>query len=517
MALTYKYHRRRAEDAQRNALRDLSPEDQRAADDFPYFCEWVSRNAAEQLKQPEHMQLWNELILTGKNSSSLMDIAGDNLDLLSPRGSAKSTYLGMLIAWLIGRHTNAGIHLPILYISYNIEIARAKSATIRAIIESTEYQEVFPKVRPGRKWADEYWNIDYDFAGLSLLGREPFTMVCAGLKGGITSKRSALVVFDDIIKSAEDIANPDIREELITSWRTVIKPTMFEGARAICLGTRFRADDIHSTTFCPDGGWVQIEQQALLTDPVTKREHSYWEDMWSTEYLLDLRDGPDGDPVAFSFQYQNKVMRVTTVSIDPKWIKKADPLWDLSQYDSLAVGLDLSSKKKQKNDFTVATLGGRIGNKYYILDMVRGRWMGNLDKIDGILEMLAEWEIINSYEMDDGSIMYQSKGIPVRIYGEDVQYQASMAGDWRTIVVDQYQLYDLQYVLSSTHGQDLMTHLRSVTGLFQNGLITFNVCGSFKQMIKELVEFGATSHDDCVASIVHLLRGLRKYARVESM
>lgn len=509
------YRHRARHKAKKNSATKQTEEDIRAQDDFPFFCEWITRNTGKPLTQPEHMQLWNELIITGKDSESLKYIAGDNLDLLSPRGSAKSTYLALLLAWLIGKHTIEQMHLPILYISYNIEIARAKSAAIKAIIESPEYKKIFPNVRPSRKWADDYWAIDYNFAGISLIGRERFTMVCAGLKGGITSKRSALVVFDDIIKSATDIENPDIRQELVDGWRNVIKPTMFEGARAICLGTRFRGDDIHETTFCPSGGWIQIEQSALIAD-ADGNEHSYWEDMWSTQYLLDLRDGPDGDPIAFSFQYQNKVMRISEVSIDPKWIIKAEPLWDLTQYDYLAIGLDLSSKTKQKNDYTVAVLGGRIGNEFHILDMVRGKWMGNIDKIHAILEMLADWGIVEQALDSSGKPYYLPSGMVVKIYGEDVQYQASLAGDWKTKVIQEYEIYELQYSLSSTYGMDLLTHLRGVSGLFQNEMVKFNMYRSLGPIITELVNFGSSSHDDCVSGVVHLLRGLRKHSIMES-
>ena len=73
-------------------------------------------------------------------------------------------------------------------------------------------------------------------------------MLCR-IKGAVTSKRSHLCIIDDAIKSADDIKNKDIRQAMEDNWNAVIVPTMFEGARAICLGTRFRHDDIHSRTF----------------------------------------------------------------------------------------------------------------------------------------------------------------------------------------------------------------------------------------------------------------------------
>ena len=63
--------------------------------------------------------------------------------------------------------------------------------------------------------------------------------MCSWSKGSVTSKRSHLVMIDDPIKSASDISNPDVKQ-MEDNWNAVIAPTMFEGARAICLGTQFK-------------------------------------------------------------------------------------------------------------------------------------------------------------------------------------------------------------------------------------------------------------------------------------
>ena len=126
-----------------------------------------------------------------------------------------------------------------------MDIARSKSATIKRIIESKRYQEVFPSVRLLKNvTSNEYWSIDHKFAGIDTTGEEQFTLCAAGLKGSVTSKRSHLVMIDDAIKSAADIANPDIRKQMQENWNAVIAPTMFEGARAIAWE---RASDM--TTF----------------------------------------------------------------------------------------------------------------------------------------------------------------------------------------------------------------------------------------------------------------------------
>ena len=243
---------------------------ERAREDFGFFCDYVADKPPAQ-----HHQDWNRHFVTNENSSCLLRIAGPNIDLLAPRGSAKSTVLGLLTAWAIGIHTQAKLPLQILYLSYTVDIARSKSATIKRIIESKRYQEVFPKVRLLKNvTSNEYWSIDHKFAGIEVTGDEQFTLCAAGLKGSVTSKRSHLVMIDDAIKSAADISNPDIRKTMQENWNAVISPTMFEGARAICLGTRFRHDDIHATTFNEQNNWMQIVLSAIINDPKTGEEES---------------------------------------------------------------------------------------------------------------------------------------------------------------------------------------------------------------------------------------------------
>ena len=161
---------------------------------------------------------------------------------------------------------------------------------------------------------------------------------------------------------------------------------MFQGARAICLGTRFHFDDIHSTLFVPKNNWKQIVQQAVITD-ADGRQRSYWPEFWSMKYLNERKKE---DRVAFAYQYLNTAVRSTDVGISPELIVKNVVPED---YDCLGVGMDLSAGLREKNDWTVMTLGGIKDGKIYLIDQRRARTMGNLEKMDILCEMLADWNI----------------------------------------------------------------------------------------------------------------------------
>ena len=69
---------------------------ERAREDFGFFCDYVAD------KPPaNHHKEWHKQLVTNEDSSCLSKIVGPNIDLLGPRGSAKSTVLGLYTAWLL--------------------------------------------------------------------------------------------------------------------------------------------------------------------------------------------------------------------------------------------------------------------------------------------------------------------------------------------------------------------------------------------------------------------------------
>jgi hypothetical protein len=474
---------------------------EKARNDFGFFCEYVAD------KPPaKHHKEWHRHLVTGESNSVLHLIAGPNIDLLAPRGSAKSTVLGLYTAWAIGIHTMAKLPLRILYLSYTVDIARSKSATIKKIINSKKYQEVFPKVRLLKNvTSNEYWSIDHKFAGIDITGDEQFTLCAAGLKGSVTSKRSQLCIIDDPIKSSADISNPDIRKTMQDNWNAVIAPTMFEGARAICLGTRFRHDDIHATTFCPNNNWMQIVLSAINTNPETLEEESYWPEMWTLDYLKEKKRIA---PIPFSFQYMNQVVRQDELSLPPEFIIKAEIA---TEFDTLGIGVDLSAGNKDKNDYTVFVIGGRIGNQIHIIDYRRMRVMGNLEKLDAMKELLNDWSVIGR---DDNGLYFPTYST-CDIWSEAVQYQASLEADFKRVCLNEEGLYNLIWHPVKGFRGDKLARFRGIIGMFEDKKIIFNRYRNFSAMFEELTNFGISGHDDCVDALVWLVNGLMKKGNLQ--
>ena len=836
---TFAYRRR----AQLNAVRAVEDSSTRensiytkAAGDFQTFCTLLDKPPAR------HMLEWYTHLITNESNKYLLDIAGSNLDILSPRGSAKSTVLNMFTAWCIGRHTAAKMPLQIIYISYNIATAIPKSRIIKQIVDSVEFKKIFPncRLKPGMQ-SDVGWSIDFEYAGIPRVGDEEFTLRAAGLRGSITSKRAHLcltgdtliltdqgeqpikkiyadpgrfqiavrnskthqidwsdvaaatrrcsskivrirttdnryisatpehpflttdqgyewagdistgqtligvsacesnkslfklrsgktthtknlynllaktrkissrdsmpllsgdihgyvfpfsseikhrsknsvlfsdlcgaaeanfktsgvpvlqhkvssniahdtVLFspvcrfksfqkndrcgqpklpawglyrrlqkieedsfksgqfhlcrlqyegeeviykrrdsankpmcsshrsrsvkqqslqsynalpsmpcgspsnyrqswetltvsgvekisggthivydleidhpdhnfiangfvvsncfiDDPIKSSADIRNPVIREEMNNNWSSVIAPIIFEGGRAICLGTRFHPLDIHKTMFVPDRGWKQVTQEALTYDDQSEPE-SYWPEQWSVEYLLGQKEL---DPVAFAYQYQQQPVMTSDLVLSPDLLVKGDVV---TEFDSLAVGVDLSASKSETSDYTAFVLGGRLKDKYYIIDAHQIRTIGNLEKIDLLCKMLVEWGILTEDAAGEFFPTYSTCTLVV----ESVAYQASLAADLRRIMLADKGLGNIHIHEVKGFRGDKVSRFRGTLGLLENKKVIFNRYRKFDLLFDQLVNIGATSHDDLLDAYTHLVCFLQRRGNFE--
>jgi phage terminase large subunit-like protein len=306
------------------------------------------------------------------------------------------------------------------------------------------------------------------------------------------------VLLDDPIKSSTDIRNPAIRDEMLQNWSSVIAPIIFEGGRAICLGTRFHPLDIHKTMFIPSKGWKQVVQEALTYsdrgEPV-----SYWPEQWSVDYLLGQKEL---DPVAFAFQYQQQPVMTSDLVVSPDLLIKGEVV---TEFDTLAVGIDLSASKNETSDYTAFVLGGRLKDKYYIIDSHQCRSIGNLEKIDLLCDMLLEWGILNK----QGDIYFPTYST-VTLVVESVAYQASLAADLRRVLLNERELTNLHIHEVKGFRGDKIARFRGTLGLLENKKVIFNKYRKFDALFDQLINVGSTAHDDLLDSYTWLITFLQR-------
>jgi hypothetical protein len=468
---------------------------------FEAFCSIFNKPPAE------HHLVWHHEFLTMTDTSQLLWVGGPNTAVLAPRGSAKSTILAMFVAWLIGAHAQHKKMLRTLYLGYSLDIARSRSHTIKTLIQSKKFRQIFPMVQLSKlRQSDELWSLDYDYAGIDPDGDDPYSLVAQGLSGSITSRRSQLIVLDDVIKSSESIQNPEVRRKLITNWTEVVQPTLLEGGRAIALGTRFTQADIFGTTFNEKNGWKVVTQRAIATDD-HGMERSYWPSMYSLEYLQKLRAE---DPISFSYQFQNTPVSQSEIDFPEDWLKL---ITLCESYDALCVGIDLSSALKERNDWTVMLLAGIIDDRLEMIDYRRMRAMGNLEKIDALCEMLADWGIIQHDEDREDGWFPTDVGCVCKV--EAIAYQQSFKPDAVEVMHNKRNLANISFSPQLSWRGDKLTRLRGTFGLFQMGKIGWNRWVNWAPFFSELKNYGSTDNDDCPDALVLAVKGLLGPGRMQ--
>jgi phage terminase large subunit-like protein len=250
--------------------------------------------------------------------------------------------------------------------------------------------------------------------------------------------------------------------------------------------------------FSPSKGWKQVSQEALTYDAQGEAV-SYWPEQWSVEYLQQQKEL---DPVAFAFQYQQQPVMTSDLVLSPDLIVKGEVV---TEFDSLAVGIDLSASKNETSDYTAFVLGGRLKDKFYIIDAHQVRSIGNLEKIDLLCDMLVEWGIL---ELQDDQ--YFPTYSTITLVVEAVAYQASLAADLKRVLLSERGLGNLHIHEVKGFRGDKVARFRGTLGLLENKKVIFNKYRKFDALTDQLINVGATSHDDLLDAYTWLITFLQR-------
>ena len=444
---------------------------------------WVHVLGGSKAPQSHHLD-WIRLIETSRDSEALTMVAGPNLEIRGPRDSAKSTFAVVACAWIIG--WNPG--LRILYVSATDAVALEQSRKIKRLLASPQNREVFPWIQPGERWGEESWEIDKAWAVAH--GDRPararvnprseldatYTLYAAGATGSIMGKRADLVFCDDLIKSAEAIASPDVRSKMLDNLDGVVEPCLVPGGRWIDVGMLARRGDVHLTYFTQANGFHVHTTSAIQVD-ADGQERSYWGDRHPLETLQAKRLRA---PRIFALQYQNEEPQDEDAAIILEdWIKWGVPP---DKFDGFLLACDLASTEREASDPSAFVLFGRIKAplQYWILEAHFFKESGNLGK----------FRVLSQIRTRIG---------PYRIVFESGAYQNSFEGDLREYRQTTDRSLVSCPVLGIPSSKDLRQRLTAVSGAVENGFVSWAIAGSGVEAVRHQVCNAHTDdleHDD---------------------
>lgn len=154
--------------------------------------------------------------------------------ILAPFGSGKSTTFAVpLAAWLIGKNQQSRIQV----VSNGEPMAKRRVSSIRQLLESPSYKEIFPNVRRGSKWADHELFVSRE-------GHDPNPSILArGVSTQGVGSRSDATIFDDVcdeMNVSSEARRNKIKGLISNTWMSRLD--QIEG-RLLWIATPWHVDD----------------------------------------------------------------------------------------------------------------------------------------------------------------------------------------------------------------------------------------------------------------------------------
>ncbi|CDN31559.1 Phage terminase, large subunit [Mucinivorans hirudinis] len=224
----------------------------------------------------------------------------------------------LLPAYMLGLDPNLRICIG----SYSFSLARRFGLSVQRVIDSPEYEKIFPqtflkgmrqteKGETALRTADEFDIVGAE-GGLRLVGRE-----CS-----LTGNRVDVMILDDLYKDAAEANSPLVREAAWDWYTSVVRTRLHNNSREIVVFTRWHEDDligrlaksekiIDIVSFSdisrlqPDE-WARVNFEAIKESAPTEldsrpRSEPLWKERHSLELLEQKRRL---DPSVFEALYQ---------------------------------------------------------------------------------------------------------------------------------------------------------------------------------------------------------------------
>ena len=221
----------------------------------------------------------------------------------------------LLPAYMLGLNPD----LRVAIASYSATLASKFNRRIQRVLESTEYNEIFPETtikRSGRsssyiRTSDEVEIIDHQGS-----------LISVGREGSLTGNRVDCFILDDLYKDAMEANSPLIRENCLEWYTSVVKTRMHNTSSELIVFTRWHEEDLIGTLTerepftmfnsfeqienLASNEWLYLNFEAIKSTPPTEIDpRAIGDPLWSTNQNIELlRQKRALDPIRFECMYQ---------------------------------------------------------------------------------------------------------------------------------------------------------------------------------------------------------------------
>lgn len=386
---------------------------------------------------------------------------------LPPRHTKSEFASTFFPAWMMGLRSN----LKIIQTTHTAELAVRFGRRVRNIIDSEDYQEVFPdlKLEADNKSAGR-WTTNG--------GGESFY---AGVGGAITGRGADLLIIDDPV-SEQDALSPTAMDAVYEWYTSGPRQRLQPGGIIVIVMTRWSTKDLVGKVLKKQGDehadqWDVVEFPAIMPESDTP----LWPEFWKKEELLSVKASL---PVTkWNAQWMQNPTAEEGSIVKREWWNKWERE-DVPSYSYVIQSYDTAFSKKETADYSAITTWAVFEHndteQIILLDAKRVR----LDFPE--LKRLA-WEEYKYWEPDCVLIEAKASGTPL------TQELRRMG-----IPVTAY---------TPSRGQDKIARMNSVAPIFESGMVWAPDTVFAEEVVEEMASFPFGDHDDyCDSATMALMR-----------
>jgi len=391
---------------------------------------------------------------------------------LPPRHTKSEFASTFFPAWMMGLRGN----LKIIQTTHTAELAVRFGRRVRNIIDSEEYQEVFPslKLESDNKSAGR-WTTNQ--------GGESFY---SGVGGAITGRGADLLIIDDPV-SEQDALSPTAMDSIYDWYTSGPRQRLQPGGIIVIVMTRWSTKDLVGKVLKKQGDdfsdqWDLIEFPAIMPES----EEPLWPEFWKKDELLGVKASL---PISkWNSQWMQNPTAEEGSIVKREWWR----VWegdDVPDYSYVIQSYDTAFSKKETADYSAITTWAIFQpepdgpEQIILLDAQRVR----LDFPD--LKKMA-MEEYRYWQPDCVLIEAKASGTPLT-------HELRRMG----IPVTAY---------TPSRGQDKIARMNSVAPIFESGMVWAPDRPFAEEVVEEMASFPFGDHDDYADSATMALMRFRQ-------
>lgn len=281
-----------------------------------------------------------------------------------PPGSSKTE---MAVINFIARGLAINPKARFLHLSYSADLAELNSAKAKELINSSEYQAMFPIPLKTDSSARGRWNVvDGDISIGGCYATSTLGQVTGFRAGHMAEGFQGAIIIDDPLKPVDSLSK--VKRDAVNNAfiNTVQSRKASPDTPIIVIMQRLADEDL--TGFLLNGGDGK-EWDHVCIPAINEEGSSYWPEKEPIESLLQLKEKGN---FTFEGQYQQRPYVLGGEILKGEWFGRYSVLPPEKHWDRRAVFADTAMKTGEANDFTVFldALLARDG-RVYVLNVWR--------------------------------------------------------------------------------------------------------------------------------------------------